>query len=170
MRALCLLVPVAAGAQRALAAQLAVLESNERSPLAALPGVHLARFVLMPSLEGRDGRPIEPPRAHLLFCADADGPPEAVLDAIVQRLPVLCESVWRHCDGWPAGGDAEALRGFLARHRVDPGFTVAPYAPATVTEIREALHLRRRVAEFAAANADLPAGELARAWREAFAT
>ena len=168
MRTLSLLVPVAPGAQGALAAALAGLPPNEQSPLSALPGVHLARFVLVPSLQGRDGRALEPPRPQLLFCAEADGPPETVLAALVSRLPALCASVFGHCAGWPRDGDAGAVRAYLARHRLRPGFTVAPYAAATVDEVRAALDLRRRVAEFAAASARLAEGELAAAWRAEF--
>ena len=168
MRTLCLLVPIEPGARGRLAAELARLPQGADSPLGALPGLHLARFVLIPALEARDGAAAEPPEPHLLFCADADGPPEALLDALVVRLPELCSSVWRHCRGWPAGGDAAAVRAFLARHRLRPGFTLAPYAGATVDDVHGALELRTRVADFAAASAGLPANELARAWRATF--
>ena len=137
--ALCVLAPVSPGEERSLDAALRRLPEGRDSPFARLDSLHLARLVVIASLEGRDGAPIEPPQPYVLFAADFDGSLEDSLTALTERLPAVCTTIWGRCPGWPETDDPAARRRFLREHRVELGFSIAPYRGASVAELRPSL-------------------------------
>jgi hypothetical protein len=78
--AVTLLTPVRAGAAGRLGAYLDALGTDGASPLAALPYVHFARWVVIDQLKtGWPGTPAPPPRlasSYLLFGASVTAPAE----------------------------------------------------------------------------------------------
>jgi hypothetical protein len=104
----------------------------------------------------------------VLFAADFDGSVEDSLTALVERLPAECATIWGRCPGWPETDDPAARRRFLREHRVELGFSIAPYRGASVAEVREALELRERLTRFAIRAQRMTPVELMEAWRREF--
>jgi hypothetical protein len=166
--ALCVLAPVIARGARPLDAELRSLPEGSDSPFARLDTLHVARLVVIPALEGRDGAPLEPPQPYVLFAADFDGSLEDSLVALTEYLPAECATIWGRCPGWPQTDDAAARRRFLREHRVALGFSIAPYRGTSVAEVREALDVRERLTRFAIGAQGLNPVELMEGWRREF--
>jgi Dyp-type peroxidase family len=112
---------------------------QQDSPLAAVPGTHFARFVLMPRTLGLPGKPRdELPGPYLLFTSNHDGSGDEYL-AQLAAAPDL-GWIWEGCRGCPA--DAAAVAGWLASHAIDTSYFVIGYPPRSVGAIRAALQAR----------------------------
>jgi hypothetical protein len=164
----CILAPVMAGLEHALDAELKRLPEGPDSPFARMRTIHVARLVVIPALEGSNGTPVEPPQPYVLFAADVDGSFEELLSDLTERLPAECATIWGRCPSWPLGDNPAARRSFLRQHRVELGFTIAPYPGVSVAEVREALELRRRLARFAVDAQGMTPVALMEAWQRAF--
>jgi hypothetical protein len=158
--------PIRAGQEEELRETLAALGENGKSPLAGVPGTHVARFVVFDHLlEDERGWPLDGD-PYLLFGSEFDGPVEDHLSALA-RMPQAKE-IWAYCEGVEAGGDPEALRGYLERYRVRPGTSVVAYPHASVADVRRSLDLRNRLAAFVIATRELDPVALREAWLRAF--
>jgi hypothetical protein len=108
------------------------------------------------------------PASYLLFSAEFDGSVSEYLERLCTGGDGAPGRIWSHCTGYP-GDVAEYLPEFLLEHRLEPGHSFAAFPDATVDRVRESLHLRAQLLDFAADHAgsdDAPA--LQRAWRERF--
>jgi hypothetical protein len=164
--ALNLLTPILPGHAVVLAQTLRDFGTGKQSPLARLPYVHFARWVIVDQLKTDwEGAPSRPPRLksqYLLFTADVTAPadadyrlPLALLRDIVERLPEA-DAVWGNCRGYPgrAQGPDEAVR-YLAESRLDTALYFAAYPDATAGEIQAALRVRRGLTEFVQAHQEI---------------
>jgi hypothetical protein len=93
----------AAHAAAAIRRILAKLPTGSSSPLARIPTLHFARWVVID-----DVRSQEPPAReehlrsmYLLFAADFDGELPMFLGDLLAKAGDLVESLWRDCVGFP---------------------------------------------------------------------
>ncbi|MDX6669410.1 MAG: hypothetical protein QOK04_2790 [Solirubrobacteraceae bacterium] len=155
------------GHQGQLLAELEGLPTGSESPFALIGGTHFGRWVIVPYLADRRGRRVSP-ASYLLFSAEFDGSVSEYLERLCTGGDGAPGRIWSHCTGYP-GDVAEYLPEFLLEHRLEPGHSFAAFPDATVDRVRESLHLRAQLLDFAADHAgsdDAPA--LQRAWRERF--
>ena len=163
---LTVLTPVAEGRLDDLRARLGALPAGTRSPLAAVPGTHFARWAVV-AFDGKDGRPDPELAPHLLFSSEFDGDLDAYLTALCAGLGAEGHAIWSHCEGYPGDADG-ALRDYLLRHRVSPGYSVVAYPGVSVEDVQAGLALRDMVTQFAIGAGALDPPALKRAWLERF--
>jgi hypothetical protein len=153
---LLLLVPIGDGELEGLQRTLHRCELS--SPLAGLQEVHFARWVVIDQLKSgfkdEPRRPSRLERPYLLFTADytplkGDVAPRTLLE----RVAVAGESVWEHCDGFPADHDARAA--YLARHRCDTTLYYAGYQDATPARVKTAVARRDALSRFVVEHRDV---------------
>ena len=71
----------------------------------ALDGLHFARLMMAPADVGRSGARLP---ASVILLADLDGPADAHLEQLVRTAGAGIDTVFGHCEGYPAGEPAEA--------------------------------------------------------------
>jgi len=157
--AVTLITPIEPGKTDDLARVLRGFGTRERSPLAKLPGVHCARWVIIDHLHTDwPGAPKTLPRLrsdYLLFSADlmssasrARELPEAFFRDLLTHIRDEVGAVWSHCRGFPGATRSDACVSYLAASRIDMGLYYAAYPDATVDQIRHALWVRGKLGEF----------------------
>jgi hypothetical protein len=167
-RGLCVLTPIADGHERELRTHLRELPAGLRSPMIRVHGTHYARWTIV-HLEGRDGKPL-PAKARplfLLFSSEFDGELEPYVARLCSRLGRDAHDIWRHCTGYPGGGD-DALARFLLDHHMRPGYSVIAYPDAGVDDVRAAFAMRERLNDFLVRTRGLDSAALQRAWIQRF--
>jgi hypothetical protein len=118
---------------------------------ARLEMVHLARVQIFRSLvhQGPRQRRTDTLRTpQLVFTSTFDGPLDAFLDALAERVPEA-DGWWGACAGYPGREDRAAFRAFVNAHSVRTSLFASALPDATVAEVREALELRERLVAFA---------------------
>ena len=126
---LCAIVPVRDGRLGTLMAELAALPGGGKSPFERVGETHFARFVVVPSLSDRHGRPVGR-TAYLLFATEFDGSLERHLQRLEAELHEA-EAIFGNCAGYDG-----RLGSYLLEHRVPAGYSFAGYPNATVADIR----------------------------------
>ena len=136
---LTVVAPVLEGHEDELCRTLDALPDGELSPLAAVGGLHFARWVIVPQLVygAEPQRPDRLRRPLLIFTSTFDGSLDDHLNALLQGLGETADAVWGHCDGW-------AGRDWLVAHRVKTGLFVVAYE-AQVEQVHQALAARERL-------------------------
>jgi hypothetical protein len=158
------LTPVTAGRMGDLQGELDSLKAQSESPFARIFGTHVARFTVVGALEDRELEPDPSSGSYLIFSTDIDGSPRAHVERLRAGLGDWADRLWGHCDGYPGAARARPFRDWLLGHRVPAGFTVAPYRHATVSDVRDALEVRRRLVDLACVAPSLDPVDLKRAW------
>jgi hypothetical protein len=164
-----------------LARTLRGFGTGAESPLAMLPYVHFARWVVVDQLKTDwAGAPRRPPRLkseYLLFTADVTAPghdgyelPAAFLRELLVRIPAQADEVWGHCQGYPGTRRPEEFVRYFASSQLDVALYYAAYPDATVDEIREALRVRRELIRFARTHQQTDPAKLQDAYRAASGT
>lgn len=167
--AVTLVTPIRAGAEADLAAHIRGLGVGEKSPLAKLPYVHFARWVVIDQLKTDwAGAPDPPPRLksqYLLFTASLTAPaeknvrpaasryanrlPESFLREVHSVIPADADAIWRHCLHYPGISDADAFVRYLACSELETSLFHVGYPDVTVDEVRQALAARDKLIAFA---------------------
>lgn len=160
--------PVKSGAADRLPADLASLDGKGESPFSRIGGTHFARLVFVSALTGVQDEPLEGEGSFLMLCADFDVELDEWAQRLCDRAGTELAGVLGCWEGFPGLDGASEVEGFLRRHRVQAGFTVAGYRRATVAEIREALRLRSALRALAEQRQSekLGASALREAWRQ----
>lgn len=151
------LAPVKEGRERALARTLRGLSE---SPLARLPYVHFARFVVIDELKTDwCGVPRPLPRLsaqYLLFTADVTAPeglgyelPGALVEELRLYIPDEVTAVWGECIDFPGTEDVAGLHRFFERSQLDTVLYYVGARDATVPEVKDALRVRDEFIAFA---------------------
>jgi len=169
--ALTVLTPIRDGYEAALTHCLNSLPAGPASPLANVPGTHIARWVVIGDVvyEGvGQGAPEHLRAGRLLFTSNFDGPLEPYLDELRAGLGEVADQVWGHCAGYPGRADAQAFAAYLRVHQLETSLFFAAYGGRTVAQVEQSLAIRRQVIDFALRAQQMGAVELQAAFREAF--
>jgi hypothetical protein len=161
--ALTVLTPIADGRESSLARCLEALKDGPESPLARVPGTHLARWVIIGDVvyEGARQRRVDHlARGRLLFTSNFDGPPGPYLERLRAGIGDVADAVWGHCVGYPGSGDAGAFAGYLRAHHLNCSLFYAAYGSRTAEEVARSLATRRAVVDFALRAQGMSNGEL----------
>jgi Dyp-type peroxidase family len=153
---------------------------REKSPFAAVSGVHFARLVVLEHAVpqqrptgmsrkarlldllahgGRPPRPDDLPHPYLLMTATVDGEPADFFGRL-RLLGPDADAIWGDCTGYPGHHRPEPFVAFFRERSVRADYTFSGSPEGTVAQIAEALRLRRRVAAFAATAPDDADGTL----------
>jgi hypothetical protein len=166
--AVTLLTPIRPAAEADIAAYIKGLGIGDKSPLAKLPYVHFARWVVIDQLKTDwPGAPSPAPRLqsqYLLFTASVTGPaekdvnpregryaerlPESFLYELHARMSTDAHAIWGHCLGYPGISDADAFVRYLARSQLETSLFHVGYPDVTVDEVRQALAARDKLVAF----------------------
>lgn len=159
--AITLMTPVRAGQEAALAAQIDGLGIGAESPLAQLPYVHFARFLLVDQLKTEwPGAPSPPPRlrsAYLLFTASITAPdddysermPSSFLEQLRTVVSADADAIWGHCVAYPGTPDRERFVRYLASSQLETSLFHVGYPDVTVDQVRQRLAVRDSLIAFA---------------------
>ncbi|HZE75683.1 MAG TPA: hypothetical protein VE091_10275 [Gemmatimonadales bacterium] len=154
----------------AIRATLCDLGKRKDTPLARIPMLHLARWVVIDDVrsQGSPAREEHLRSKYLLFTADFDGDePTGFLESLLEAVPDLAHSLWKHCVGFPGVKDRDAFCRYIERCRIETGLPVAAYGTYTLPEVLRALDVQRRMLAFIKSNQGKPAADLRPAF-EAF--
>jgi hypothetical protein len=169
--ALTVLTPIHEGRESALTHYLNTLELGLASPLAKVPGTHLARWVVIGDVvyEGTSQRrPDHLSAGRLLFTSNFDGPLGPYLKGLCGGLGKVADEVWDHCVGYPGHADADAFAAYMRAHQIENSLFFAAYGGHSVSEVKSSLGTRRRVIDFAMRAQQMAPAELQVAFRETF--
>lgn len=153
--------PIEPGQLEPLREVLHSFKPGPDSPLAKVPDVQFARWVVIDKLlTDWDGAPRTPSSlnsSYLLFSADLTAPahrandlPESFFRDLAELIPAECAAVWGKCRGFPGTADAEQFVDYLSRSLIPLGIYYAAFPDDTPDEIATALKVRTRFAEFVA--------------------
>ncbi len=161
--------PIVPGEEDALRRYLEGLP-RPGSPLQRLAGTHFARWAMLDDWISDPAQPHEDHLrcAYLIFTSNFDGPLDAYLDELCDRLAPEAPEIWGRCCGCPPGASGAPLKAYLLHNKIDTGFFVAAYPDATVAEVKAALVARARLIDFAVRAQDMSRDELQRGFAAAF--
>jgi hypothetical protein len=162
--------PIERGRESSLVRLLDGLAPGDGSPLAAVPGTHFARWVVIPDLvyEGPPQHRDQRERGMLLFTSNFDGEPDPYLEALRTGLAGLADEIWGHCAGYPGSADGAAFAAYLRAHQVDSSLFFAAYGEQRVEQVQESLAARKRLTRFALGAQGMSAADLRAAFRQEF--
>lgn len=168
--ALTVLTPIVRGRESSLARELDSWGSAAASPLAAVPGTHFARWVILDDVvyEGSGQQRDHLDLGRLLFSSNFDGPLDAYLEGLRTGLGEHADAIWSHCVGYPGSHDASAFGRYLRAHQIESSLFFAAYGERTVQQVTHSLELRRRLIGFALDAQGKPPQELQDAFAKAF--
>ena len=144
------------------------LPRGPESPLARLPRLHFARWVVIDRLPPDPPEPDELDQPYLLFTACVDGDTRAFARELGERLRPELDSIWGRCAGYPGAADAVAFADWLLDHHVPTSFFVAAYGKSTVQDVRNSLAAREQVLGFALRAQKLAPAQRLDAFKAAF--
>ena len=153
--ALSVLTPILDGHADTLREHLEGLGDGAASPLARVPGTHIARWVVIDDViyqgDGQPKRDTLTPR--LLFSSNFDGDVGAYLEGLRRGMAADADAIWSHCRGYPG-------------HEDGPAF--AAYGGMTVEQVRANLDRRRKLLALILEAQDLPPDDLKGRFMETF--
>jgi hypothetical protein len=168
--ALTVLTPIIDGHEAELTAHLEGLEEGDASPLARVPGTHIARWVVMDQVffqgAGQRHHDTLPPR--LLFSSNFDGELDAYLEGLRTGMAEDADAIWGHCRGYPGHRDGPAFAAWIRAHQLEAALFFAAYGGQTVDQVHANVADRRKLLDLALHCQDLPAADLKARFMEAF--
>lgn len=108
-------------------------------PLAELAGLHFARIFVLPDAHDLAGRPLP---ASLVYMADVDGTADDHLRELAERAAVGVDTLFSHCEGYPAEPDTRQRHTWLTRHSLTPAAYYIHTVGRSVDRIRAEGRLR----------------------------
>jgi hypothetical protein len=169
--ALTVLTPILHGHAQALTEHLEALPQGSASPLASVPGTHLARWVVIDQVkhQGQGQRHRDALReSRLLFTSNFDGPLDPYLEALRTGLGEQADAVWSHCRGYPGHRDRAGFPAWLRAHALESVLFFAAYGDQTLDQVRTNLDKRARLIEFVLSAQGLGPADLKARFEEAF--
>lgn len=155
------LTPIRAGHGEGLTAHLSDLPMGRESPLARLPYVHFARWLVIDQLKTDwSGAPRDPTRlqsGYLLFTASITGPdsgryakelPGSFLRELAQ-VPEAADAIWGNCVGYPGSASVDEFVAYFLKSQLDTLLFYLGYPNATVEQVNHALAARDGLMGFA---------------------
>ena len=169
--ALTVLTPILDGHAQLLVEQLDALGDGDASPLARVPGTHIARWVVLDDLKFQGAGQRHRDRlqaARLLFSSNFDGDLDRYLDGLRTGMAAEADAIWGHCRGYPGHEDAAAFAAYMRAHQLEAALFFAAYGDQTVDEVHANVAQRRRLIEFALDAQKLDAADLKARFLETF--
>ena len=149
--ALTVLTPIEHGREAALTAHLDSLGDGDASPLARVPGTHLARWVVIGQVKHQKGQrrrdALKAPR--LLFTSNFDGSLNDYLEALRTGLAGDADAIWGNCTGYPGHQDAAGFAAWIRHHQIDAALFFGAYGEQTVEHVHANVAARTSLIEFA---------------------
>jgi hypothetical protein len=149
--ALTVLTPIEHGREEPLTAYLDALGDGDASPLARVPGTHLARWVVIGQVKHQDGQrrrdALKAPR--LLFTSNFDGDLDPYLEALRTGLAGDADAIWGNCTGYPGHQDAAGFSAWIRHHQIEASLFFGAYGDQTVAEVHANVAARTSLIEFA---------------------
>lgn len=146
---------------------VAQLHHGARSPLAAIPILHFARFVVLDDLR-QQGIPAKEDHLrskYLVFVAEFDGDLPAFAESLRRNAAELVTAVWQNCVGFPGVSDAAAFLTYLRRCQITTTFAFGAYATTPLPRVLRALDSQQRLVRFLELTQDATAEERQAAFR-----
>ena len=121
------------------------------SPLAAVPIIHMSRFVIIDRLPYQEypahDEHIE--GSYLLFCCDFDGASvDQLIRAFLARAPAILTEVWGHCAGFPTHPTADRVAAYFEQRQLQTNLFFLDRPDDTVEDILRALIIKQAFARF----------------------
>jgi hypothetical protein len=168
--ALSVLTPILDGHADELRAHLEGLEEGAASPLARVPGTHIARWVVIDDViyQGAGQRKRDTLTPRLLFSSNFDGEVGAYLEGLRTGMAGDADAIWSHCRGYPGHGDGPAFAAWMRAHMLEAALFFAAYGGMTVDQVHSNLERRRRLLDLVLDGQGLPPADLKARFMEAF--
>jgi hypothetical protein len=168
--ALSVLTPILDGHADELRAHLEGLEEGAASPLARVPGTHIARWVVIDDViyQGAGQRKRDTLTPRLLFSSNFDGEVGAYLEGLRTGMAGDADAIWSHCRGYPGHADGPAFAAWMQAHVLEAALFFAAYGGMTVDQVNSNLERRRRLLDLVLDGQGLPPAELKARFMEAF--
>ena len=168
--ALSVLAPIADGRADALQAHLEALGEGDASPLARVPGTHIARWVVIPDViyQGPGQRKRDRLGPRLLFSSNHDGEVGAYLEGLRTGMADDADAIWGHCRGYPGHADGPAFAAWMRAHMLEAALFFAAYGGMTVEQVQDNLARRRALLELVIAGQGMPPHDLKARFMETF--
>ena len=157
--AVTLITPILPNRSNALRDVLHGFELGPKSPLAKVPDVHFARWIVIDRLRldwpGAPKRPSRLRSQYLLFSADLTAPseraarlPGTFFRDLAQHIPGECDAIWKHCVNFPGVADLDHFVQYLSGSQIDIDLYYAAFPDLTPSEITRATNVRQEFARF----------------------
>lgn len=163
--ALIVLARVRAGEGEAARAAIARHWSAGESPFGRVPGTRLGRLQILRAPARRAAWRRGAPQEYALLAADVDAPGAPWVEGLRTAAGAELDAVLGHCAFYPGSAEPAAFGRWIAANRLAAGFSVSGSPEATLHDVREALDLRDRLADFAQDTQRLGPADLHRRWR-----
>jgi len=155
--AVTLVTPIQPGKTDDLRQLLRGFRQGKGSPLATVPEIQFARWVVIDKLRTDwPHAPRRPSKLHsdyLLFSADLTTSPDRAAElpgTFFRNLAAIkdCAEVWGKCLRFPASGKAEDFVDYLTRSEIEIGLYYAAFPNVTAREIKNAIEFRDKFTRF----------------------
>jgi hypothetical protein len=169
--ALTVLTPILDGHVQELTEHLEALPEGRASPLARVPGTHLARWAVIDQVkyQGHGQRRRDAlSHARLLFTSNFDGELDPYLETLRTGLGEDADAIWDHCRGYPGHHDRAGFASYLRAHALEAVLFFAAYGDQTLEQVQHNLDRRTRLIEFALGAQGLAAPDLKARFLQAF--
>jgi len=135
-----------------LRARLRAFNADPRgSPLAAVPIIHMSRFVVIDRLPYQEfpAHDDHIKGSYLLFCCDFDGADVSqLIHALLEHAPDFLANVWSHCAGFPTRQSADRIAAYFERRQLETNLYFVDRPDDTVEDVLRALRIKRAFAQF----------------------
>jgi hypothetical protein len=167
--ALSVLTPIIDGQERDLSEHLDGLGEGDASPLARVPGTHIARWVVIGDVVFQSGqRKRDKLTPRLLFSSNFDGDVGVYLEGLRTGMGAEADAIWGHCRGYPGHEDGPGFAAWMRTHMLEAALFFAAYGGMTVEQVHDNLDRRRKLLQLALEGQSLPATELKSRFMETF--
>ena len=168
--ALSVLTPILPGHEDALVAHLEALGEGDASPLARVPGTHIARWVVIPDVihQGAGQRKRDTLTPRLLFSSNHDGDVGAYLEGLRTGMGADADAVWSHCRGYPGHDDGPGFAAWMRAHMLEAALFFAAYGGMTVEQVLANLDRRRKLLDLVMASQGARGADLKTRFMDAF--
>ncbi|HEY7073977.1 MAG TPA: hypothetical protein VH418_01345 [Solirubrobacteraceae bacterium] len=168
--ALSVLTPILDGHADELRAHLEGLSEGADSPLARVPGTHIARWVVIGDVvyQGAGQRRRDELSPRLLFSSNFDGDIDVYLERLRTGMAADADAIWGHCRGYPGHADGPAFADWMRAHTLEAALFFAAYGGMTVEQVHDNLDRRRKLLDLTLAGQGLAPADLKARFMEAF--
>jgi len=168
--AVTLITPILPDASDELRDVLRGFKLGSGSPLAKVPDVHFARWVVIDRLRldwpGAPKRPSRLRSQYLLFSADLTAPayraaclPGTFFRDLAHHIPDECDAVWKHCMNFPGVDEVDHFVKYLSHSQIDIDLYYAAFPDLTPSDISRAINVRQGFAQFVLQHQDALVGD-----------